>query len=194
MLDEKTREARRAQVLDAAKTVFLRYGFARTRMQDLAAAAGLSRPNLYTVFSSKAAVFDALVVHFADTLEGAFSDALGSAAEPWAAIEAAFIVWCGALLDEGHTHLPELLMRGKAHPRLIAVLAAVEQALAAHLEAAEAAGELALAALGLSGAQAASLCMATAEGIKLRAEDAPAFQAELSRWVHAMRVATVPRG
>ena len=48
-------------VVQAATDVFLRYGFARTTMADIAQAAGMSRPALYLVFPSKDDVFSAVV-------------------------------------------------------------------------------------------------------------------------------------
>jgi AcrR family transcriptional regulator len=52
---------RRDQVVQAAIGVFLRYGYARTTMADLAQAAGLSRPTLYLEFPDKDAIFHAVV-------------------------------------------------------------------------------------------------------------------------------------
>ena len=49
---------RRAHILDAAETCFVRSGFHRTTVQDVAAEAGMSAGNLYRYFPSK----DAIVV------------------------------------------------------------------------------------------------------------------------------------
>lgn len=48
-------------IIDAAHAVFLRYGFKRVTMGDIAEAAGISRPAVYLLFSSKEAVFKAVV-------------------------------------------------------------------------------------------------------------------------------------
>ena len=48
-------------ILTAALEVFLRYGFAKTSMKDLAQAAGLSRQGLYLHFGSKDSIFEAMV-------------------------------------------------------------------------------------------------------------------------------------
>ncbi len=48
-------------VVRAATRVFLRYGFARTTMGDIAAEAGISRPAVYLLFAGKDAVFAAVV-------------------------------------------------------------------------------------------------------------------------------------
>lgn len=48
---------RRALILDAAIGVFLRYGYRKTSMDDLARAAGISRQGLYLHFASKDELF-----------------------------------------------------------------------------------------------------------------------------------------
>lgn len=53
------------KVLDVARTVFLRYGYKRVTMHDIAEAAGMSRPALYLVFPNKAEVFKAVVKQMA---------------------------------------------------------------------------------------------------------------------------------
>ncbi len=60
MADRLTRSA---EIVEAATGVFLRYGFSRTTMGDIASAAGISRPALYLVFPSKDDVFAAVVRH-----------------------------------------------------------------------------------------------------------------------------------
>ncbi len=52
---------RRSGIVRAAVDVFLRYGYARTTMGDIAKAAGVSRPTLYDVFPGKEEVFAAAV-------------------------------------------------------------------------------------------------------------------------------------
>lgn len=52
---------RHQQVVQAAIGVFLRYGYARTTMGDIAQAAGLSRPGLYLIFPNKDRIFRAVI-------------------------------------------------------------------------------------------------------------------------------------
>jgi AcrR family transcriptional regulator len=52
---------RRADILLAARDVFNARGYAGTRMDDVAKAAGLSKAALYLQFSSKQALFEAMV-------------------------------------------------------------------------------------------------------------------------------------
>ena len=52
---------KRTEIVRASVDVFLRYGYARTTMGDIAAAAKISRPTLYDAFPSKEEVFAAAV-------------------------------------------------------------------------------------------------------------------------------------
>jgi TetR/AcrR family acrAB operon transcriptional repressor len=54
-------EATRHQILDAAEAEFLARGVARTTLQDVAAAAGVTRGAIYWHFEDKAALFDAMM-------------------------------------------------------------------------------------------------------------------------------------
>src|SRR5579862_5907010 len=49
------------KVIQAAQEVFLRYGFKRVTMADIAEAAHMSRPALYLVFPSKEEILTAVV-------------------------------------------------------------------------------------------------------------------------------------
>ena len=54
-------EQREAEILRAARKVFIEKGFRDARMDEVAKAAGLSKGAVYFYFSSKKAVFEALV-------------------------------------------------------------------------------------------------------------------------------------
>jgi AcrR family transcriptional regulator len=56
--------AKRDRVLAAAIGVFLRYGYKRVTMNDIAEAAGISRPALYLVFDSKEEIFRGVYEHW----------------------------------------------------------------------------------------------------------------------------------
>jgi AcrR family transcriptional regulator len=51
--------SRQAHVLETALTVFLRHGFRKTSMGDIAKAAGISRQGIYLHFKDKDAIFSA---------------------------------------------------------------------------------------------------------------------------------------
>jgi AcrR family transcriptional regulator len=67
---------RRAAILEAATRIFLRYGFKKTSMDDLARAAGLSRQGLYLHFPTKEALFKEAVLALVASLRSAFRAAL----------------------------------------------------------------------------------------------------------------------
>jgi AcrR family transcriptional regulator len=69
---------RRQAIVGAGLTAFSRFGYRRAAMADIAAAAGISRPLLYTVFPNKAAVFRALA-------EMLLTDAIAGAEAAWPA-------------------------------------------------------------------------------------------------------------
>jgi AcrR family transcriptional regulator len=54
-------QTRREQILSAARKCFIEKGYHPTRMEDIAAAAGLSKGGVYFHFDSKRTVFDTLV-------------------------------------------------------------------------------------------------------------------------------------
>lgn len=58
---------RKTALLDAAAGVFLRFGFKKTSMDDVARAGGLSRQGLYLHFASKDELFAAALLHLQDT-------------------------------------------------------------------------------------------------------------------------------
>jgi AcrR family transcriptional regulator len=71
---KETKEAtseRRDAITDAATGVFLRYGYKKTSMDDLARAAGLSRQGLYLHFKAKEALFTAALLRLASQIQAA---------------------------------------------------------------------------------------------------------------------------
>jgi AcrR family transcriptional regulator len=58
--------ARQAHVLETALTVFLRHGFKKTSMEDIAQAADISRQGIYLHFKDKDAIFRASILKTLD--------------------------------------------------------------------------------------------------------------------------------
>src|SRR5271168_3306386 len=77
--------ARTAEIAREAAPVFLRYGFRKTSMDDVARAVKLSRQGLYLHFSNKELLFRQVVVHLAGLAVEALRAAL---APPGLALEA----------------------------------------------------------------------------------------------------------
>ena len=57
---QRRKEERTPEILDAALACFAEKGFAATRMEDIAARAGITKGTIYLYFESKEAVFKAL--------------------------------------------------------------------------------------------------------------------------------------
>lgn len=66
-ISDVERTQRRTAVVHAATGVFLRYGYGRTTMVDLARAAQVSRPTLYELFPGKEHIFSAVVQSLSQT-------------------------------------------------------------------------------------------------------------------------------
>lgn len=58
---QRRKAARPQEILDAAMGVFADKGFARTRMEDIAARAGVTKGTIYLYFENKDAVFKSIV-------------------------------------------------------------------------------------------------------------------------------------
>ena len=102
---------RRAAILDAATGVFLRFGFRKTSMDDLARAAGLSRQGLYLQFPTKEALFKDAVLNVMATTRARAQAALGrSDADVEDRLLDAFDALHGhAIGKPGAEHMAELL-------------------------------------------------------------------------------------
>lgn len=115
---ERSAETRR-RILDAAGTCFVRYGFGRTRVDDVARAAGVSRALVYGYFSSKPALLRAVQEKAIGEWFERVEDAVARAGEP----EAALTAW-----------LRMSLVESEFHPLLRALFADDAAAASAHWE------------------------------------------------------------
>ena len=75
-------EGKKKRIIGAAKSVFLKYGYRRVTMSDIASAAEMSRPALYLVFSRKEDVFGGVVRELAREISGEVGPAR-SASPSW---------------------------------------------------------------------------------------------------------------
>jgi AcrR family transcriptional regulator len=86
-------EAKKSKILTAARSVFLRYGYRRVNMNDLAEAAGVSRPALYVLFKNKEQIFIGVFLQWIDETITDVMAAMAIAAQPEEKIERAFEIW-----------------------------------------------------------------------------------------------------
>ncbi|WP_257314109.1 TetR/AcrR family transcriptional regulator [Geothrix fuzhouensis] len=119
---------KKARVLEAAESVFLRFGYRRTTMGDLAAAAGMSRPALYLVFCNKEEVFEAVLRAFTARTLAEVRQGLDARPTPLEKLRFAFDLW--AVRPFGFFEAsPEL--REPLHGGLAFAKGAIDQAVAA---------------------------------------------------------------
>jgi len=88
MKDEKE-----LRVIQAAKTVFLRYGFRRVTMQDVADEAAISRPALYLIYPNKEEIFKAAARQIAGESIAAIREGLSRFPTIEGKLNFAFDVW-----------------------------------------------------------------------------------------------------
>lgn len=105
-------EARPDEVLDAALTLFIERGFAATRVEDIAAQAGLSKGAVYLYFPSKEAILEGLVkravLPVANSALGVIQNYAG---DPRPVIATALKLVAGRLSDPKLIAIPRLLIR-----------------------------------------------------------------------------------
>jgi AcrR family transcriptional regulator len=105
-------EARPDEVLDAALDLFIERGFANTRVEDIAARAGLSKGAVYLYFSSKEAVLEGIVrraiVPIATSAVNLVSNYAG---DPRTIISLVMKTVAGRLTEPRTIAIPKLMMR-----------------------------------------------------------------------------------
>ncbi|MBX3024176.1 TetR/AcrR family transcriptional regulator [bacterium] len=176
--------------LDAALRAFWERGYAGTSIDHLTAAMGLNRPSLYAAFGNKDAVYAAAIAHYVDTVGRAYVAALNrppALADALTAFFAAVIdVATGRHGPTGCALACTLPAEAGASPvaraQLARAFAQVDRAIAARLETARAAGQLAASADVRALAQ---LIAGTMFAIAIRAR-AGASRAELRRVAGAL--------
>lgn len=109
-------DPKRQLILEAAWRAFGSYGFRKTSMDDIAKAAGISRPAVYLQFRSKDDIFRSLVQVYYDSTVSGVREALSGSGDPTDVLKSAFGVQAGeimeAVLSSPHGH--ELLDLGTA--------------------------------------------------------------------------------
>lgn len=92
--------ARREQLLDVALTVFARQGYHGTSMNDVAEAAGVTKPVLYQHFDSKRGLYLALLDDVGNRLRTSIAKATAGAADGKAQTELGFRAYFRWVADD----------------------------------------------------------------------------------------------
>lgn len=168
--------ARRRRLLDAALSVFLRFGYRKTSMDEVARAAGLSRQGLYLHFPTKEDLFRAVVEHALATALDAASVRLRDPSLPIEErLVGAFDEWIGRYVGVLRADVADLV------EELAATYASLIEAregdfVDAVTRAIRASGlPAAYRTAGLSARQLARILAATARGLKHTAASRPEF-------------------
>jgi AcrR family transcriptional regulator len=195
----RRRDATREAILAAALRAFARDGYRRTALDRVAREADISRAALYLHFANKEALFRALVEMLHTRTFAEASDAACGAGSLPERLTATLVARSGRFFDllRGSEHAEEFL---DENHRLCGALSAEASAKHARLltrilSTADAAGDISLAAGGLSAAQAAELLLATADGIKVRGRttlSTAAYRESLARAVHVVVAGLAP--
>ncbi len=180
-------DPRREAILDAAFAQFMRYGFRRTAMEDIARETGVSRASLYLHFRNKEEIFTTLAERLHEQALEAAETALKAPGDVAERVRGALEAKTLRFLEvvAGSPHGGELMDESG---RLCGELAAAteqrfERLLADALRDAARDGEIDLQGAGLSAPAAAELLRLAAHGLKHPVDDPRAFRRRLARLV-----------
>jgi AcrR family transcriptional regulator len=84
---------KKSRILAAARSVFLRYGYKRVNMNDIAEAAGMSRPALYVLFKNKEEIFIEAYLGWVDETIAQVEAVMAQTALPKDKMARAFDIW-----------------------------------------------------------------------------------------------------
>lgn len=183
-------DVRRQAILDAAMSQFSQYGYKKTSMEDIASAAGISRPSLYSYFENKEEIFRSLSQLLNEQAFDNARSALDTSRNKTPIgqrIEHALIAFSVSLyrlLDES-PHGAELMDESSRLGGDIAqtFYSAFEELLANEIDQAADVGELNLDAAGVSSAEAAETVRLSVVGLKRGAGDSKSYQKRVERFV-----------
>lgn len=115
-------ERRRPLVLDAAYSLFVDGGYEGTSMDDVARAAGVSKPVVYDCFASKQELFNAMLDREEARILGETRDALGTAAgdDPEATLIEGFTAFLRAVSASPETYRIVFLGEGAGNDAVAA--------------------------------------------------------------------------
>ena len=78
----KDRNKTKNLIVEVAASIFSRFGYRKTTMDDIARTFGMRKSSLYYYFSSKEAIFEAVVIHEADLLKRDLTEMLEQTKNP----------------------------------------------------------------------------------------------------------------
>ncbi|MEO6987819.1 MAG: TetR/AcrR family transcriptional regulator [Aquihabitans sp.] len=121
---------RREQLLEVARHVFAEHGYHDTSMNDVAKAAGVTKPVLYQHFDSKKALYQELVDQLGAQLEQAILGAVELASGPRQQVEAGFRAYFRWATGQGEAFRVLFADRNRTDPELANAVSKVESMVA----------------------------------------------------------------
>jgi AcrR family transcriptional regulator len=107
----RRKEARPGEIMDAALELFAERGYAATRLNEVAARAGVSKGTLYLYFDSKEALFQAVIremmVPLMDSAEKQAGDFTGDTAE---LLKDMHSFWVNGIMNSRLSAVPKLIV------------------------------------------------------------------------------------
>jgi len=187
------RDAKTDHILDAALPVFVRHGFRKASMADIARAAGISRASLYLNFNSKEELFRAGSIRAHARTMRDVKTALTGPGDVFSRIETAVAVFQRELIAPfaGSADAMELFDANMALAKdiTLAARARLIALLAQALSDTETAGLIGLGSLQARPADVASVVVAAMDGIKHAEGAGPHFEEQMRLFVRLLRAA-----
>jgi AcrR family transcriptional regulator len=121
---------RREQLLQVALDVFAAKGYHETSMNEVAVAAGVTKPVLYQHFASKKALYNELVDEVGSRLEGIVFESVAAADGPRQQVEAGFRAYFGWAIGQPAAFRVLFSDRVRADRELAPAVARVEAVVA----------------------------------------------------------------
>lgn len=172
--------AKREAVYEAAATVFAQYGFRRTTMNDIAQAAGISRPALYLMFDNKENLFQGLAAFRLDqAIEQALGVLAGSGDTSERFIEALLEferIFYEPIADSPHGAELMDISQSLASELMMKDIVRLHAAMAKTLSDAELAGEISFEKSPLKAKSFVELLFAGLNGVKKKARNTAEFR------------------
>lgn len=189
-MQARDRDPKAAAILEAAFQTFFQYGVKRATMDDIARAAGMSRPALYLVYRNKTDIFRACVIAMTEDMR----EKLAVIASSTGPAEARIMQVARIGIVEPH----EFIGASAHAEELFAVksdiaadlfrdwMSLIEETIAKILEQEASAGRVTLDVAGVSAAEIAAMITDGAEGFKLRMTSAEDLARRLEVFVRLM--------
>lgn len=99
---QRRKAQRPGEILEAALGLFLAHGYAATRLEDVAASAGVRKGSLYNYFENKQQLFLSVIEHYSECRVGEAMTAIEQHRGSMAAlIRILLTAWCDSIFSKG---------------------------------------------------------------------------------------------